>query len=122
MAETYQVGDGVVHGDGAQRRTAMGHVGVARDVVELEARVELHGPLSRLKVVRRNREFGEGNAAARAPEDDAAAALRRAVDPGLQHTEAYLISVAPTIAAGAHARFRKVRWRGCGKRGRTRAM
>jgi hypothetical protein len=93
--ETYQVGYGVVHGDGAQRRTAMGHVRVAPDVVQLEARVELYGPLTRLKVVRRNRELGEGNAAACTPEDDPAAALRRAVDPGLQHAEAHLIPVPP---------------------------
>jgi len=84
----------------------MGPVRVARDVVELETRVELHDPLRRLKVVRRDRELGERNAAARAPEDDAAATLRRAVDSGLQDAEAHLIPVAIT----AHARFSVVRW------------
>ena len=84
----------------------MGPVWVARDVVELETRVELHDPLRRLKVVCRDRELGERNAAARAPEDDAAATLRRAVDSGLQDAEAHLIPVAIT----AHARFSMVRW------------
>jgi len=105
MAETYQVGDGVVHCDGTQRSAAMGPTRVARDVVELETRVELHAPNRRLKVVRRDRELGEGDAAQRAPDDDAAATLRRAVDPGLQDAEACLISV----AIAARARFRKVR-------------
>lgn len=103
----------------------MGPVRVARDVVELETGVKLHGPLRRLKVVRRDRELGERNAAARAPEDDAAATLRRAVDPGLQDAEAHLIPVAIT----AHARFSMVRcgvagglgWQ-VGKIPRTRAM
>jgi len=81
----------------------MGPTRVARDVVELETRVELHAPNRRLKVVRRDRELGEGNAAQRAPDDDAAATLRRAVDPGLQDAEACLISV----AIAARARFRK---------------
>ena len=103
MAETYQVGDGVVHCDGTQRRAAMGPTRVARDVVELETRVELHAPNRRLKVVRRDRELGEGNAAQRAPDDDAAATLRRAVDRGLQDAEACLISV----AIAARARFQE---------------
>ena len=107
MAETYQVRDGVVYGDGTQWCATMGPVRVARDVVELETRVKLHRPLRRLKVVRRDRELGERNAAPRAPEDDAAATLRRAVDSGLQDAEAHLIPVAIT----AHARFSKVvRW------------
>ena len=124
MAETYQVRDGVVHGDGAQWRATMGPVRVARDVVELETRIKLHGPLRRLKVVSRDWELWERNAAPRAPEDDAAATLRRAVDPGLQDAEAHLIPVAIT----AHGRFSKVRW-WCGRLGwaggkmpRTRGM
>ena len=58
MTETYQVGNGVVHCDGTQRRAVMGPTRVARDVVELETRVEVHAPNRRLKVVRRDRELG----------------------------------------------------------------
>lgn len=76
MAETYQVRDGVVHGDGMQWRATKGPVWVARDVVELETRVKLHPPLRCLKVVRRDRELGERNAAPRAPEDDVPASRR----------------------------------------------
>lgn len=93
MAETYQVRDSVVHGDGTQRRATMGPVRVARDVVELETCVKLYRPLLRLRVVRRDRELGERNAAPGAPEDDAAATLRRAEDCGLQNAEAHLIPV-----------------------------
>jgi hypothetical protein len=100
MTETYQVGDHVVYSDGTQRRAAMGPVRVARDVIEFETGVELYGPLRRLKVVRWDWELGEGNAAPRTPEDDATAALRRAIDSGLQHTEAHLVPV--TIVARAH--------------------
>jgi hypothetical protein len=70
----------------------MGSARVTRDVVELDARVELYGPKRRPEVVRRDRELGEGNTASCAPEDDATATLWRAIDTGLQHTEAHLIS------------------------------
>ena len=77
MAETYQVTDDIVHSDGAKRRGAtMGHARVARDVVEFKTRVELNGPLPRLKIMRWDRELRKRNAPPCAPEDDAATILR----------------------------------------------
>ncbi len=66
---------------------------VARDVVESETRIELNGPLRRLKIMRRDRELRKREAPPCAPEDDATAMLRRSVNPGLQDAEAYLIPV-----------------------------
>ncbi len=71
----------------------MGLFWVAGDGLELETRVELHVPLRRLEIMGRDRELGKGNAAPCAPDDDAAAILRRPVDSGLQDVEADLIAV-----------------------------
>lgn len=92
-SKTHQVGKGVVHSHGAQRRAAIRPVRVARDVLEFQTRVELHGPLRRLEIMRRDRELGKREAPPRAPENDAASILRRPVDPGLQDAEAHLVPV-----------------------------
>ena len=68
-------------------------VRVPRDMVEFKTRVELYGPLRRLEIMRRNWELGKRKAPQRAPEDDAAAMLRRSVDSSLQDAEAHLIAV-----------------------------
>jgi len=91
MVETYQVRDSVLYRDGAERCAAMGPVRVTRDVLELQTRIKLYGPLHRLEIMRRDRELGKWEASPCAPEDDAATMLRRPVHPSLQHAEAHLI-------------------------------